>query len=177
MKDICMNNPGDETPDIAKIVERNINTLLHRKKQDQEKRKLADKIANAIASFAGTMLSVSIHAILFGIWIAWNLGLMGLKPFDPSFIIMATFAAVEAIFLTSFVLIGQKQMNSEFDKRADLDLQVGLLTEHEVTRILTLVTAIAKTMNIEIAEDKEIEELSKDIHPGKMLDTMEKASQ
>jgi uncharacterized membrane protein len=67
-------------------------------------------------------------------------------------------------------------MNVEFDKRAELDLQVGLLSEHEITRVLTLVTSIAKTMNIEIAEDKEIEELSKDIHPGKMLDTMEKAS-
>jgi uncharacterized membrane protein len=171
-----MNNPENETPEIAKIVERNINALLNRKKQDQEKRSIADKIANAIASFAGTMLSVFLHAVLFGTWIAWNLGLLGLKPFDPSFIEMATFAAVEAIFLTSFVLIGQKQMNAGFDKRAELDLQVCLLTEHEVTRVLTLVTAIAKTMNIEIAENKEIEELSKDIHPGKMLDTMEKAS-
>ncbi|HMK24819.1 MAG TPA: DUF1003 domain-containing protein [Chitinophagaceae bacterium] len=176
MKDIFMSNPGHKAPDIAKIVERNVNALLNRKKQDQDKRSLADKIAHTIASFAGTMLSVFIHVILFGTWIAWNLGLLGLKPFDPSFIVMATFAAVEAIFLTSFVLIGQKQMNAEFDKRAELDLQVGLLTEHEVTRILTLVTTIAKTMNIEIAEDKEIEELSKDIHPGKMLDTMEKAS-
>ena len=172
-----MNNTGHKVPDIAKIVERNVNAILHRKKQDQKKRSPADKIGHAVASFAGTMLSVSIHAFLFGTWIAWNMGLLGLKPFDPSFIIMATFAAVEAIFLTSFVLIGQKQMNVEFDKRADLDLQVGLLTEHEVTRILTLVTTIAKTMNIDIAEDKEIEELLKDIHPGKMLDTMEKASQ
>jgi uncharacterized membrane protein len=151
-----MSNTGHTAPDIAKIVERNVNTLLHRKKQDQKKRSLPDKIAQAIASFAGTMLSVSLHVILFGTWIAWNLGLLGLKPFDPSFIIMATFAAVEAIFLTSFVLIGQKQMNVEFDKRAELDLQVGLLSEHEITRVLTLVTAIAKTMNIEIAEDKEM---------------------
>ena len=171
-----MSNPGNKAPDIARIVERNVNALLHRKKKAQQKRSMVDKIAHRVASFAGTMLSVSLHAILFGTWIAWNLGLLGLKPFDPDFIYMATFAAVEAIFLTSFVLIGQKQMNVEFDKRAELDLQVGLLTEHEVTRILTLVTTIAKTMNIEIAEDKEIEELSKDIHPGKMLDTMEKAS-
>ena len=171
-----MDNSGNKAPDIAKIVERNVNTLLHRRQQDKEKRSRADKIADTIASFAGTMLSVSIHAILFATWIAWNMGLLGLKPFDPSFIIMATFAAVEAIFLTSFVLIKQKQMNTAFDKRAELDLQVGLLTEHEVTRVLTLVTTIAKTMYIEIAEDKEIEELSKDIHPGKMMDTLEKAS-
>src|SRR5258705_8796606 len=97
-----MDNPGNNAPDIAKIVERNVNALLHRKKQDQKKRSLADKIAHAIASFAGTMLSVSIHAIFFGTWIAWNMGLLGLKPFDPSFIIMATFAAVETIFLTNF---------------------------------------------------------------------------
>lgn len=172
-------NPGTtkEEPETIRIVERNVNALLHRKKEDFKNRSLTEKFVGAITSFAGSMASIYFHCVLFGAWITWNLGLLNLKPFDPNFIFLATFAAVEAIFLTTFVLVGQKHMNAQAEKWAELDLQISLLTEHEVTRVLTLVTALAKKMNIEVAEDKEIEELSKDIHPNKVLDTMEKASQ
>lgn len=171
------NTATDETPEIITIVERNVNALLNRKKEDRKKRSITEKIVDAITYFAASMLSIFVHTILFGAWIVWNLGMFNLKPFNPSFIILATFAAVEAIFLTTFVLIGQKHMNAQAEKWAELDLQVSLLTEHELTRVLTLITAMAKTMNIGVAEDKEIQELSKDIHPDNVLDTMEKASQ
>jgi uncharacterized membrane protein len=163
-------------PDITKIVERNVNALVNRKKEDLKKRSLNQKFVGTITSFAGSMSSVYIHSILFGVWILWNMGLVHLKPFDPSFIMLATFAAVEAIFLTTFVLIGQRHMNVQAEKWAELDLQISLLTEHEVTRVLTLITAMAKKMDVEIVEDKEIQELSKDIHPDNVLDTMERAS-
>ncbi len=65
-------------------------------------------------------------------------------------------------------------MAAEADKRAELYLQVGLLAEHEITRLITLVTAISKKMDVEEAYDTEIEELSKDVHPEKVMDTMEK---
>ena len=84
---------------------------------------------------------------------------------------------MEAIFLTTFVLIGQKRMNIQTEKWAELDLHVSLLTEHEVTRMMHLVKAIAKKMEIEGADDSEIEELSKDIHPDNVLDVMEKAAE
>jgi uncharacterized membrane protein len=172
-----MSQQNEETSHIAQIIERNVNALLKRKQLDKKRRSAVEKFGVVVTSFAGSMVSVVVHLILFGGWIAWNLGWLGWKPFDHSFIIMATFAAVEAIFLTTFVLIGQKHMNAQADKWAELDLQVSLLTEHEVTRILTLVTAVAKKFDIEVAEDKELEELSKDIKPEKVLDTMEKAIQ
>jgi len=168
--------PENGTPDITKIVERNVNALVHRKKEDLKKRSLTEKFVGTITSFAGSMTSFYIHSILFGIWIIWNMGFLNLRPFDPSFIILATFAAVEAIFLTTFVLIGQRHMNAQAEKWAELDLQISLLTEHEVTKILTLITTVAKKLHIEVVEDKEIQELSKDIHPDNVLDTMEKAS-
>lgn len=168
--------PKNGTPDITKIVERNVNALVLRKKEDLKKRSLTEKFVSTITSFAGSMASVYIHSMLFGIWIIWNMGFLNLRPFDPSFIILATFAAVEAIFLTTFVLIGQRHMNAQAEKWAELDLQISLLTEHEVTKILTLITAVAKKLEVEVVEDKEIQELSKHIHPDNVLDTMEKAS-
>src|SRR5947208_15107721 len=124
-----------------------------------------EKIADAVTHFTGSMLFVYIHLILFGIWIFWNLGWLGLKPFDPSFVILAMFASVEAIFLSTFVLISQNRMNAQADKRADLDLQVSLLAEHEVTRMLTLVKAIAEKLEIEQSRDPELPQLQRDIIP------------
>ena len=172
-----MNASEREIPEMARVVERNVNALLRRKEQESKKRKLHEKLVDSVTAFTSSMWSVYFHLALFGIWILWNAGAFHLKPFDRSFIILATFAAVEAIFLTTFVLIGQKRINIQADKWAELDLQVSLLTEHEVTRMLNLMIAIAKKMNIEEADNKEMEELSKDIHPEKVLDTMEKASE
>jgi uncharacterized membrane protein len=162
---------------MAKIVERNINALLQHRKDEEQKKTTEERVADNITKFTGSMLFVYIHLALFGIWILWNAGVLGLKPFDPSFVILAMFASVEAIFLSTFVLISQNRMNAQADKRAELDLQVSLLSEHEITRLITLVTAMAKKMNIEDAHDVEIEELSQDVYPEKVIETMEKVSE
>jgi uncharacterized membrane protein len=69
--------------------------------------------------------------------------------------------------------MSQNSLDAQADKRSDLDLQISLLAEHEVTRLLTLVTAIAKKLDIEEAHDPEINELAQDIMPEKVMDTME----
>ena len=112
--------------------------------------------------------------LLFGLWISWNLGWLGLKPFDPSFVVLAMVASVEAIFLSTFVLISQNRSAAEADKRANLDLQISLLSEHEVTRLLVLVTAIAQKMGIEDAANPEVAELARDVLPEEVLDALEK---
>lgn len=162
---------------MAKIVERNIDALLQRRKQEEARKTSEERIADSITKFAGSMLFVYIHLCLFGIWIIWNLGWLGLKPFDPSFVVLAMFASVEAIFLSTFVLISQNRMNLQADKRAELDLQVSLLTEHEVTRAISLLTAIAKKMDIEDADNEEMKELLNDVHPEKVMDTMERVTE
>jgi uncharacterized membrane protein len=165
--------PVSNGPGMAKVVERNIHALLDRNKETEKKKTFEEKIADAITRFTGSMLFVYLHLFLYGTWIAWNLGWLGLKPFDPSFVVLAMEASVEAIFLSTFVLISQNRMAVQADKRADLDLQVSLLSEHEITRLITLVSAVARKMDIPEATDPELQELSKDVHPEKVLDTME----
>lgn len=122
------------------------------------------------------MFFVYLHLVIFGTWIIWNLGWIGLKPFDKSFVVLAMFASVEAIFLSTFVLISQNRMNVQADKRAELDLQVSLLSEDEITRLIILVTAMGKKMGIEDAYNSEIDELAKDVLPEKVMDTIENIS-
>jgi uncharacterized membrane protein len=164
-------------PAMAQVVERNIRALIGRRKDEEAQNSFEEKLADTVTRFTGSMRFVYIHLTLFGAWILWNIGLFGLKPFDPSFVVLAMVASVEAIFLSTFVLISQNRMNIQADKRADLDLQVSLLSEHEITRLLTLVTAIAKKMDIDEAHHPEIDELSQDVHPEKVMDTIEKHSE
>lgn len=174
MKTEPIKTAPDKSGRMTSIVERNIRALLERKKQEDEQRTAENKVADAITGFVGSMTFVYIHVVLFGTWILWNTGWLGLKPFDPSLVILAMVASVEAIFLSTFVLISQNRMSTQADKRAELDLQISLLTEHEVTQLIKLVRAMAQKMDVQESENPEIDELEKDIAPEKVMDTMEK---
>lgn len=79
---------------------------------------------------------------------------------------------MEAIFLSTFVLISQNRMAAAADKRADLDLHIGLLAEHEVTKLVTLVSAITDHLGIATEADAEVGELKQDVSPNLVLDTI-----
>lgn len=159
---------------MARVVDRNIRALLEHRQEQQGSRSRQERIADAITRFAGSMKFVYIHLLVFGLWILVNLGWLPiLPPFDPSFVVLAMVASVEAIFLSTFVLISQNRMSALADKRADLDLQVSLLAEHEITRLITLVTAMAGQMGVGAAQDPELAELSRDVEPEKVMATME----
>ena len=165
--------PGPPSSRTATVVERNIAALLARRQEEEAEKGTQDRIADAIGRFAGSMPFVYIHAALFGAWIAINLGWVpGVPRFDDSFVVLAMFASVEAIFLSTFVLITQNRTAAMADRRADLDLQVGLLAEHEVTRLITLVKALGERLGVEESRDPELHELERDVAPERVLDEM-----
>ena len=67
------------------------------------------------------------------------------------------------------MLITQNRMSEVADQRADLDLQIDLLAEYEVTRILVLADAIAEHLGLPVGDDPEIEELKNDVSPEAVL--------
>lgn len=161
---------------MAGIVERNIAALIAHRQADERRKGLQEKIADKITRFTGSMTFVYLHLAAFGIWIAINLGWVPLiEPFDDTLVILAMVASVEAIFLSTFVLISQNRMAAIADKRADLDLQVSLLAEHEVTRLVTMVTQIAEKLGLPSAQDPELKELAQDVAPEKVLRKMEQS--
>jgi uncharacterized membrane protein len=164
----------DSSPGLARVVERNIQALLEHRREQVGSRTLQERLADAITRFTGSMRFVCIHLVLFGGWIVINLGwIPGAPRFDPSFVVLAMVASVEAIFLSTFVLISQNRMAALADRRADLDLQISLLAEHEVTRLITLVAAMAERMGLEAAQNPELAELSQDVAPEKVMEKME----
>lgn len=89
---------------------------------------------------------------------------------DESLVILAMIASVEAIFLSTFVLINQNRTAEEDNDRADLDLQITLLNEHETTRLIAMMEAIAARLNVETDADDEIRELKRDVAPEAVLE-------
>ncbi len=163
-------NPGN----LASVLNRNIDALQERRKKEESKASKQDKIAEVITAFTGSMAFVYIHLVAFGFWIGFNAGLVpGVKPWDPTFVILATEASVEAIFLSTFVLISQNRAASLADKRADLDLQINLLSEHEITRLLSVAIAIATASGVKLDDRTELAELERDVAPEAVLDKIE----
>jgi uncharacterized membrane protein len=166
--------PSPKPPGLGTVLERNIHALQERRSREEAEASLEERLANRITRFTGSMAFVYLHLAVFGLWIVLNLGLVPtLAPFDPSFVILAMAASVEAIFLSTFVLISQNRMAAADAKRAELDLQISLLAEHEVTKLVALVSAIAERMGVETDVDPEVEELKQDVAPEVVLDEIE----
>ena len=174
MSDANAADQQQESARLAGVVELNVRSLVARRELSERRKSLDQRFADAITRFTGSMRFVYIHALIYGTWIVINLPEVPTPKFDRSFVILAMVASVEAIFLTTFVLMTQNRMSREAESRAELDLQISLLAEHEVTRLITLVKAIAEKLEVEASKDPELPELQKDVEPERVLDVMER---
>ncbi len=157
----------------SRILDRNVRALVEHRAEETRAKTSGERIADEIAHFAGSMASVYLHLFVLGVWVVLNVGLLPIRKFDPGFALLGTVASVEAIFLATFVLITQNRMAYVAETRAHLALQVGLLGEHETTRILRLVAAMSEQMGIQDAQDPELDELSRDVAPEDVLKQIE----
>jgi uncharacterized membrane protein len=109
---------------------------------------------NDLASSAPFLVT---HLIWFLVWIPWNMGWLGLKPFDPfPFGLLTMVVSLEAIFLSIFVLMAQKRESAIAELREELALQVSLRIEEEVTKSLQLVAGLYTRLGYKVAEDPEL---------------------
>ncbi len=164
--------PGPDS--LSSSLKRNIQALAERRRQEAAAATREERVAEAITTFTGSMRFVYLHLAIYSAWILINLGVVpGVPRFDPSFVVLAMAASVEAIFLSTFVLISQNRMAAVADKRADLDLQISLLAEHEVTKLAEMVADIAEHLGVQPRNRPEIEEIKKNVAPEAVLDEIE----
>lgn len=154
----------------------NIRALARRRAEDEAAAPLTDRIARRVTDFTGSMRFVILHLAAFGGWIVVNLGVVpGLPQFDPSFVTLAMVASVEAIFLSTFVLIAQNRMACAADRRADLDLHINLLAEHELTKMGDLLTQIADRLGVD-SSGEEVQEIRNNVEPETVLDAIDRSN-
>jgi uncharacterized membrane protein len=162
--------PGD----FSTVLDRNIKALRQRRKGEDAKAGPETRIAETITRFTGSMPFVYLHIVIVSIWVAANLEWISFIPaFDKTFVILATVTSVEGIFLSTFVLISQNRAAVGADRRAELDVQVNLLSEHEVRRLLQLTVAMAEKIGVDAARDPGLAELADHVAPEKVLDKIE----
>jgi uncharacterized membrane protein len=159
-----------DNPALSKVIERNIRTILQLRTKAARERSPQARIADAITSFSGRMIFAYVHVIWFGIWILVNTGRFAVRAFDPfPYGLLTMIVSLEAIFLSTFVLISQNRLGEETERRADLDLHIGLLTEHELTRVLQMLEAVQDKLGIVDHANSELADLEMETRPEDVL--------
>jgi len=161
---------AEDNPALSKVVERNIRTIIQLRLQAARARSVQDRIADAITDFSGSTAFVYLHIAWFGVWMLPNTGRLGVRPFDPfPYGLLTMVVSLEAIFLATFVLISQNRLSDEAEHRADLALHIGLLTEHELTRVLQMLDVIQDKMAIENHANSDLADLEMETKPEDVL--------
>ena len=164
------------------IVRKNTAAIAEMQRKVTAARSLAGRIADAITDFTGSMAFVYLHVVWFGFWILLNIGLVHVphvSEFDPfPFGLLTMIVSLEAIFLSTFVLISQNRLAQAAEKRAELDLQVNLLAEQKATKVLEMLDQITVQLDqvsnrFNYRRDPEVEALKVSPEPQEVLQVME----
>jgi len=158
---------------VEELTQRNVETVSKLEEATREQRSNADRVAEVIAAFCGSMTFVWVHVVWFGGWIVFNL-LPGFKHVDPfPFTFLTLVVSLEAIFLSTFILISQNHDSRVSEKRNHLDLQINLLSEQENTQMLRLLQQIAVKVGADVARDSHARVLEQATSPEKLVEQIE----
>jgi uncharacterized membrane protein len=167
------------------IIRKNIAALAEMQQQDERRRTLTNRLADAVTRFTGSMAFVYLHVVWFGLWLVINLGLLarfGPGVFDEfPFGLLTMIVSLEAIFLSTFVLISQNRMARASEKRAELEMQVNLLAEQKAAKTLEMLDHLTGQLEqlrrFSFDRDPEIDALKVSPEPGEVLRVIEEASE
>jgi uncharacterized membrane protein len=161
---------------VEELTARNVRSVVELDEAARANRTFGQRAVHAIAQFCGSMPFVWINLVLFAGWIATNT-VPGWKHFDPfpyTFLTLAV--SLEAIFLSTFILISQNEEARLADRRNALDLQINLLAEQENTKMLKMLDQIAKKVGADVASDPSIKVLEQATRPEKLAEQIDRAT-
>ncbi len=140
------------------------------------KRSTAEKFADWLTAYFGSVFFLGINAVWFLIWITINTGLMpGIEPFDPfPFGLLTMMVSLEAIFLAIIVLISQNRESRIGEVREEVDLQLNMLSEGEVTKVIKMLTILMEKQGIDVEHDKELRAMLKPFNEENVEKQIEK---
>jgi len=132
--------------------------------RELKKRSWSVRLADNLTSTFGSFSFLTINVLVFIFWILANTGnIPGITPFDQfPFPLMTTIVSLEAIILTLIVLMSQNRQSFISNLREEIDMQVNLMSEQEITKILQILVKIAKKQGIKL-NDKDLIEMLKGI--------------
>jgi uncharacterized membrane protein len=157
------------------VTRQNVLAMRQLEEAAMARRTGADRVAAAIARFCGQMTFVWIHVVMFAVWIGYNT-LSWFTPFDPyPFTFLTLVVSLEAIFLSTFILISQNYDMRLSERRNQLDLQINLLAEQENTKALQMLERIAKKVGAHISDDPQVRALEQATRPESLARQIDEA--
>jgi len=159
----------DSRDSVDQLTKRNVECIRELEEAAKEERTNSDRVAEAIANFCGSMTFVWVHMVWFGIWILIN-AVPGLPHIDPfPFTFLTLVVSLEAIFLSTFILISQNHDSKISERRNHLDLQINLLSEQENTQMLRLLRAIAEKVGASVGTVDQVQALAEETEPKQLV--------
>ena len=142
-------------------IQQNSEIIQSLKARQDEKRTWAEKIADTMTDIFGSMGFLAVNIVWFAIWIIINLNLIpGIPAFDPfPFGLLTMVVSLEAIILAIFVLISQNRSSKIAELREEVDLQVDMLSERELTKLMQVVCTIAEKIGVDVKADEELKNM------------------
>ena len=154
---------------------RNVDTVIRLEREMRERRTRGDRAIDAITAFCGSMPFVYVHAIWFGLWIGVDVIRHG-HVFDPyPYELLTLIVSLEAIILSTFILISQNRDAKNNDRRNHLALQIALLSEQESTKILKMLDLIARKLDAADESDPTVAVLEESTRPERLVEQIDKA--
>ncbi len=160
---------------LGEHVARSVEEITRLEGRDEIQMGWSDHLANTVTALSGSMLFVWLHIAWFAAWIVMNTPGLGLRfdPFPFGFLTMVV--SLEAIFLSTFVLISQNRQAIRADRRAKVDLQVNLIAEQEVTKLIQLVAAIHDHLGLRNEPDQELKAMTNPTYVEDLADAADRA--
>jgi uncharacterized membrane protein len=161
-------NGRSQKKSADELTSRNVEVVRQLEEAARQERTKSDLVAEAIARFCGSMTFVWVHVAWFGGWVILNV-MPGVRHIDPfPFTFLTLVVSLEAIFLSTFILISQNHDTKISERRNHLDLQINLLSEQENTRMIEILKAIAARLDCKIPHEPEVNSLSGKTDPERV---------
>ncbi len=166
---------GDRPTSVEDVTQRNVRLIERLEGIERRRRTALDRVADRISQFAGSTGFLVVHVLWFGSWIAYN-AWAGTDAFDPyPFTFLTMVVSLEAIFLSTFILISQTRSARISDHRNRLDLQINLLSEQENTAMLAMLERIAEKLGIEPPGDAKVRAMEQPTRLEKVVQQLDNA--
>jgi uncharacterized membrane protein len=156
--------------------ESHIDSIVRQEEEALEQRSSSERLADTVSLFAGSLPFIAVHLVFLLAWLLVNEGeIPWARPFDPyPFSLLGVIVSMEAVILSSFIIMRQNRMMRRGERRDHLNLQVDLLAEKEITKVLQMVRAICGHMELkDIMADRDIHELSQNTSIESLSQTLE----
>lgn len=170
-------HPSPQPRTVEDMVQQNIETIGQLDEVVRARRTVMDHTVDSITAFCGSLTFIWVHLLWFSLWVAYNLH-FGTASFDPyPFPFLIFIVSLEAIFLSTFILISQNRELKLIERRSQLDLHINLLTEQENTKMLMMLQRIADKIGADVNHDPDIKVLQQATQHEKLVEQIERASE